>query len=207
VLDLLGLVACNELLAVDRMAADARLAPDLNRRALLYEMAAARVANYRRLVARLVELGAEPEEVASCLDLLRPYHESTAPKDWFEALTRACIGDAVTDDVLREIAGLVEEPDRQVVLDALHERRYAELAAAEIRAAVATDPVLASRLSMWARRLAGEALAQAARVGTGRPALNWLITERTGDPAGVRSLFTRLTAAHVDRMSAVGLNT
>ena len=45
VIDLLGLVAYGELLAFDRMAADARLAPDLDRRAVLSEMAAVEIIN------------------------------------------------------------------------------------------------------------------------------------------------------------------
>ena len=40
----------------------------------------------------------------------------------------------------------------------LHDTRYDEFAAAEIRAAIAADPKVANRLSMWARRLVGEAL-------------------------------------------------
>ena len=39
VVDLLGMLAYGELLAFDRMAADAQLAPDLPRRAVLSEMA------------------------------------------------------------------------------------------------------------------------------------------------------------------------
>ncbi|GAB3798002.1 hypothetical protein GCM10027605_08920 [Micromonospora zhanjiangensis] len=58
--DLLGLVAYGELLAFDRMAADARLAPDLPRRAVLSEMAAREIDCYRRLADRLTELGTPP---------------------------------------------------------------------------------------------------------------------------------------------------
>ena len=60
--DLLGLVAFGELLAFERMAGDARLAPDLRRRAALSEMAAAEIANYRRLADRLTALGVPPED-------------------------------------------------------------------------------------------------------------------------------------------------
>ena len=46
VVELLGLLAYAELLAFDRMAADARLAPDLRRRAVLSEMAAGEINGY-----------------------------------------------------------------------------------------------------------------------------------------------------------------
>ncbi len=57
---LFGLVAYGELLAFDRLAADARLAPDLGRRAALSEMAAAEIAHYRWLTDRLAGVGRHP---------------------------------------------------------------------------------------------------------------------------------------------------
>ena len=205
--DLLGMVAYGELSAFDRMAADARLAPDLRRRATLSEMAAAEIVNYRRLTDRLDELGVDPEgAMRPYVEVLQAYHDSTEPKDWLEALTKAYVGDGVADDFFHEVASLIDEPDRQLVLDVLHDSRYADFAADEIRAAIGADPKVANRLSMWARRLVGEALQQATRVAGERAALTALIVERAGDQAAVQSLFKRLTAAHTTRMSAAGLN-
>ena len=65
---------------------------------------------------------------------------------------------------------------------------------------------MAGRLSMWARRLVGEALSQATRVAGERVALTALIAENAGDQIGVQSLFKRLTAAHTARMTHAGLN-
>lgn len=206
VVDLLGLVAYGELLAFDRMAADARLAPDLRRRAELSAMAAAEMSNYRRLADRLTELGVLPDDaMAPYVEALQAYHDSTEPKDWLEAVTKAYVGDAIADDFIREIAGALAEPDRQLVLDVLHESRYADFAAGEIRAAIEADPRVANRLSMWARRLVGEGLSQAGRVAAAdRGALTALIAQSNWEDA--QRLFRRLTAAHTDRMTAVGLN-
>ncbi|RLP91718.1 ferritin-like fold-containing protein [Micromonospora sp. CV4] len=205
VADLLGLVAFGELLAFERMAGDARLAPDLSRRAALNEMAAAEIANYRRLADRLTALGVPSEDaMAPYLEPLQAYHDSTEPRDWAEVVTKAYVGDAITDDFLRGIADALDEPDRALVLDVLHDSRYAEFAAEEIRLAVAADPRVAGRLSMWARRLVGEALSQAGRVAAERAALTALIAQ--GDRVDVPGLFRRLTAAHTARMAAVGLN-
>lgn len=207
VVDLLGLVAYGELLAFDRMAADARLAPDLARRAVLSEMAAVEIINYRRLADRLTELGVAPGEAMSpFVPALRSYHDSTEPKDWLEALTKAYVGDGIADDFFREMAAFLAEPDRQLVLDVLHESRYDEFAGQEIRLAIAVDPRVANRLSMWARRLVGEGLSQAGRTASERVALTSLIVTGFDDEAGVQSLFKRLTAAHTARMAAVGLN-
>ncbi|WFF01598.1 ferritin-like fold-containing protein [Micromonospora sp. WMMD964] len=205
VADLLGLVAFGELLAFERMAGDARLAPDLRRRAALNEMAAAEIVNYRRLADRLDALGVPPEAaMAPYVQPLQAYHDSTEPRDWAEVVTKAYVGDAVTDDFIREIADVLEEPDRALVLDVLHDSRYAEFAATEIRAAVADDPRMAGRLSMWARRLVGEALSQASRVAAERAALTTLVAR--DDRVDVPGLFGRLTAAHTTRMAAAGLN-
>lgn len=205
--DLLALLAYGELQAFDQMAADARLAPNLHRRAVLSEMAAAEIVNYRRLTARLTQLGVDVEQaMGPFVAALEHYHDETGPKDWLEALAKAYVGDGIADDFYREVALCLDAPDRDLVLDVLHDSRYADFAAQEIRDAIATDPKVANRLSMWARRLVGEALSQAQRVAGERPALAVLLVSRIEDPDGVTALFRRLTTAHTARMAAVGLN-
>lgn len=207
VAELLGLIAYAELVAFDQMAADARLAPDLRRRAALSEMAAREIDGYGRLAARLNELGVDAEEaMRPYVDALSHYHDQTRPKDWLEALAKAYVGDGVADDFYREIAAYLEPQDRDLVLDVLHDSQHADFAASELRVAIAADPKAANRLSMWGRRLVGEALSQAQRVAGERVALAGLIASGGGDLSDVQALFKRLTSAHTARMSAVGLN-
>jgi hypothetical protein len=201
------MLAYGELHAFDRMAVDARLAPDLHRRAALSSMAGVEIANYARLVARLSELGVDPEEaMRPFIEPLHEYHDQTEPRDWLEALTKAYVGDGIADDFFREVAAFLGAPDRQLVLDVLHDTRYDDFACAEIQRAIEADPSVANRLSMWARRLVGEGLSQAQRVAVDHPALAMLIVEGTGDQAGVQALLKRLTTAHTARMAALGLN-
>jgi hypothetical protein len=207
VAELLGLLAYAELVAFDQMAADARLAPDLHRRAVLSEMAAREIDNYSRLADRLGELGVEAQDAMTpYVAALREYHEQTEPKDWLEALAKAYVGDGVADDFYREVAAYLDPADRDLVLEVLHDSRHADFAAAEMRAAIAADPKVANRLSMWARRLVGEALSQAQRVAGERVALAGLIASGGGDLPDIQALFKRLTTAHTARMTAVGLN-
>ena len=207
VTDLLGVLAYAELLAFDRMAADARLAPDLHRRAVLSEMAAREIDNYSRLAARLGELGVDADAAMRPFVVpLQAYHDQTEPKDWLEALTKAYVGDGIADDLYRVVAGVLDSSDRELVLDVLHDSRFTEYAAVEIRAAIAADPKVANRLSIWARRLVGEALSQAQKVAAERSRLTELIIAGTGDQSGLVALFKRLTSEHTARMTAVGLN-
>jgi hypothetical protein len=73
---------------------------------------------------------------------------------------------------------------------------------------------MAGRLALWARRLVGEALAQAHRVVAERPPLAILIagaiSERgqqsgQGEQGEIGRMFARLTDAHDQRMAALGL--
>jgi hypothetical protein len=52
---------------------------------------------------------------------------------------------------------------------------HAEFVIARVRAAIAADPQLGGRLALWARRLVGEALAQAYRVVADRRSLAALL--------------------------------
>jgi hypothetical protein len=205
VVDLLGMLAYAQLLAFDRTAMDARLAPDLTRRAMLSEMAGSEMAGFARLADRLRELGADPDQV---MGPFRPpldgYHDQTEPKDWLEALTKAYVGDGIADDFVREVARFLGPIDRDLVLDVIHDSRYADYAAAEIKSALEADPGARNRLSMWARRLVGEALRQAQRVAAERSTLAQLLAG--AEDADVAGMFARLTQAHAARMEAVGLN-
>ncbi|WP_245563559.1 ferritin-like fold-containing protein [Longispora albida] len=207
VVDLLAVLAYGELSAFDRMAEDARLAPDLTRRAALSEMAGLEIANYRRLADRLAELGADPAEaMRPFMAAIDGYHDQTEPRDWLEGLVKAYVGDSIADDFYREVAAFLDGPDRDLVLEVLHDHRYTDFVAGEIRAAVEADPKVANRLALWARRLVGEALSQAQRVAAERDALPALVMEGTEDLQAVGALFKRLTAGHAARMAAVGLN-
>src|SRR5215813_8196485 len=184
---------------------------------MLAEMAAAEIASLQRLLERLGSVTPDPyAAMAAFAGALDSYHEQTEPKDWLEALTKAYVGDGIADDFYGEIAEFLGDEDRALILDVLHSDRYAAFAAEEIRAAIAADPAVANRLSMWARRLVGEAMSQAVRVAEERPALAVLVAtqapataRKDGDldsGAGVAAMFKRIMAAHTARMATAGLN-
>ena len=207
VVELLGALAYAELTAFDRLAEDARLAPTLGGRAALARMAAAEIAHHGRLTDRLAELGVDPQAAMSpFVSALDAFHEGTRPSNWLEGLVKAYVGDGLASDFYREIAGFLPEPDRALVLDVLADTGHADFAVREVRAAIASDRRLAGRLSLWGRRLVGEAISRSQAVIAEHDHLGTLIVEGTGDLAGVGRLIERITAAHTDRMKALGLN-
>jgi len=204
VIDLLGLLALGELLAFERMVYDARLAPDLGRRAALSEAAVGEIRNYRLLADRLNELGADPgEAMAPFKEAFRSFDASTSPRDWLEALVKVYLGDAVADDFFRVVSAGLDDKDRVLIETVLAETGASDLAAAEIRAAVEADPAVTGRLSLWARRLVGEGINRAQGVAAANERLIGIIV---GDGGTLDALLRRLTRVHQDRMKSVGLN-
>ena len=207
VVDLLGALAYAELTAFDRLAEDARLAPTLTGRAALAKMAAAEIGHHCRLVERLEQLGADPSRaMAPFVPALDAFHESTRPSTWLEGLVKAYVGDGLATDFYREIAAFLPGTDRALVLEVLADTGHADFAVREVRAALQADRKLSGRLSLWGRRLVGEAMSQSQAVIAENDRLAELIIGGTGDLAGVGQLLQRITTAHGDRMRALGLN-
>ncbi len=207
VVDLLGVLSYAELTAFDRLAEDARLAPTLAGRAALARMAAAEIGHHGRLTARLTELGADPTAAMSpFVPALDAFHESTRPRTWLEGLVKAYVGDGLAADFYREIATFLPEAQRDLVMEVLADTGHADFAVREVRAAIASDRRLAGRLSLWGRRLVGEAMSRSQAVIAEHDSLAELIVEGTGDLAGVGRLIERITAAHTERMRTLGLN-
>ena len=207
VVDLLGALAYAELTAFDRLAQDARLAPTLTGRAALARMAAAEIAHHVRITDRLVEFGVDPADaMAPFVAALDAFHDNTRPRTWLEGLVKAYVGDGLAASFYREIAAFLPAPDRMLVEDVLADTGHADFAVGEVRAALSANRKLVGRLSLWARRLVGEAISQAMAVIAEREQLANLILAGTGDVSGISRLAERITAGHADRMGALGLN-
>jgi hypothetical protein len=204
--DLLGGLAYGELSAFDRLASDARMAPTLQGRAEMSAMAAFELGHYQRLADRLAGLGAEP--AAAMQPFVAPlerYHSLTTPSTWLEGVVKAYVGDGMAADFYREVAVFVDAPTRELIELVLTDGGRAEFAISEVRGALEVDPSVAGRLSLWARRLVGEAISQTQHVLADRDELMTLFVTGVGDLAGIARLITRITERHEARMLTLGL--
>ncbi|WP_026127291.1 ferritin-like fold-containing protein [Nocardiopsis lucentensis] len=215
VIDLLGLLAYAELGSFFRLADDAGLAPTLRAKGQLAALAATEQAHYQALRDRLEELGADPEEaMAPFVAPLDAWQERTEPQSWLESLVKTYVGDGIAGDFYARVAGLADDETRVLVEGVLAETGRAEFVAETVRGALGEDPKLSGRLSLWARRLVGEALSQAQAVAVQRPELAKLLaggdrgsepSSGVGDLAAVSRMFASLTEGHSGRLRAMGL--
>jgi hypothetical protein len=207
VVDLLGVLAYGELIAFERLADDAGLAPTVADKAALGEMAVAEFGHFVKLRDRLSALGVDPwQAMTPFIVPLDAFHDSTAAGDWLAGLVKAYVGDGFASDFYREVIEFVDDEEtKRIVLDVLADTGHAAFAVEHVRAAITSDPSVAGRLALWARRLVGEALVQAQRIAVDRDALARLIVGGTGDLAEVGALLARLTQRHTERMTSLGL--
>lgn len=207
VVDLLGLLGAGEYLAFERLISEASLAPTLAQRMRVAEIALGELGHHRLIRARLVELGADAEAAMDAfLVPLERYHRMTAPSDWLESLVKAYVGDSIAIDFYREIGSVLDEATAEVILEVCSELGKTRVVVDEVRAAIEADPRRAGRLALWGRRLLGEMLSQAQSVAAEHDALADLImSESITDRIDLVDLLTRLTSAHVARMTALGL--
>jgi tRNA-(MS[2]IO[6]A)-hydroxylase (MiaE)-like len=207
IVGLYGLLAYAELVAFFRLSDDGKLAPTLAGKAALAGMAVAEYSHFDRIRAELERLGADPgQAMAPFTGPLDAFHARTVPSDWLEGLVKAYVGDGMATDFYRATAEILDPGPRALVLEVLADTGHAQFAVDHVRAAIATDPKVAGRLALWARRLVGEALSQAQRVIAEHPPLADLLVGAGESQLGeMGRMLAQLADAHAHRMSALGL--
>jgi hypothetical protein len=211
VTDLLGALAYGELRAFTQLARDSEYAPRLRHKAELARLAAAELKHFSALAQRLESLGVEPETAMEpFVAAIDAFHDRTRSSNWLEGLVKAYVGEGIAQDFYREIANYVDADTRALVHEVLEDTGQADFIVSVVRDAIAEDERIAGRLALWGRRLVGEAITQAQRVGVERDALSSLLVGSPGragaDLAELGRMFVRLTDEHTRRMERLGLS-
>ncbi|PJI94754.1 ferritin-like fold-containing protein [Luteimicrobium subarcticum] len=193
--ELLALVAVFELDDVGRFGRDAAEAFDAVPRLALARRAAAAMARCEATLAHLVELGGDPAPAMRDYEgVFDVFDARTEPGGWEEDVLREHLGRSIAEDFCALCSASLDDGTRSVVGAVRHDPASADA----VRDAAARDTVLAARLSLWGRRVAGEALVLVQELLADHPALGRL----AGDRAEVSRV---LTENHASRMRDLGL--
>jgi hypothetical protein len=210
VIDLLGAITYGEISAFERLAADAKMAPTLEDKLALGNMAVVEFGHIEPLMARISALGGEP--LVAMGPFVKPFdvfHAATAPNDWLEGLIKAYVGDGLAADFYVEVAAYLDGGTRQLIVESLGDAGHVDFVVDRVRRGIEADHRVGGRLALWGRRLMGEALSQAQRVAAERDSLAGLLAggvDRPGmDLAALTRMFSRLTENHAKRMEQLGL--
>ncbi|MBT2586006.1 ferritin-like fold-containing protein [Arthrobacter sp. ISL-95] len=205
--ELLGAMAYGELSAFGRLSLDSRDAPTLHDRSVLAKIAVGAYGNFALLSDRLWEIGVDPEH--AMLPFQRSFdhfHERTKPGDWFESVMKAYVIDTVSSDFYRAVSMFLDATTQHFVERVASPDQATEVLRVLLRRALADDPRLASRLALWGRRLVGEALTQAQRVGMEHHLLGPTLKNNGDARAAVKTLTAELAKKHARRMTSLGLS-
>ncbi|MDF0528917.1 ferritin-like fold-containing protein [Tsukamurella sp. 8F] len=203
---LFAVLASGEILAFERLAKEADLAPDRRGRIAFASMAAAEMAHFETLQAELERRGLDVIAVTEpYMEVLTRYHARTTPRNWYEALVKAYIGDGLAADFYTQILPALPAASSSVVEDTLSGTGHSEFVVPQVRSAVVANPALRSPLTLWGRRLLSEAIVQAQEVLATRDELAAMLFESSGEMASIAEFFDTAQEHHARRMAALGL--
>jgi len=138
----------------------------------------------------------------------------TQPENWWEGLLRSLVSHGVSRDLIRLLARGLPPAQARIVLSILADDDEDYRVGLElVRDAVSADPRLGARLSLWGRRVVGEAFSVGMDLLKKWPELGLLLIKATDDAgpgtlnlkAATAAGIAELSAAHKARMEQMGL--
>ena len=185
----------------------------------------------QRLLRRALHIGEQEVALAelgkrhfglSAGELMRPFDgvfdsflTRTQPKNWFEGLLRPVVTHGVSRDLIRIMARGLPPAEAKVVHSILADDGADDTVGPQlIRSAISADPVLGARLSLWGRRVVGEAFGMGTDLLRKNPELGKLLIRAMDDAApgqlnlnaAQAAAIAELSADHQKRMELMGLS-
>jgi hypothetical protein len=202
VAEILAALAYGERCAARRAAEAIRFAPDPRAMKEQQHVADRERENSELIEARLRELGEE-----SMAQSFAPYYdaffEHTEPAGWIEAQAFHYVGDALVSDFVDVLIPVVDRISGEIIRRSLGERQAQEqFALDELTRAMEEDPSSRERIRVYAQRIVGEAVTQAARAIEATEGLRGLLG---GSDAGKR-LVLQILDGHRVRLDRLGID-
>ncbi|HEX9236955.1 MAG TPA: ferritin-like fold-containing protein [Actinomycetota bacterium] len=202
VAEILAALAYGERCAARRAARAVDLAPDPRARKEQQDVADRERQNTELIDARLRELGEESMALR-----FAPYYdaffEHTEPEGWVEAQTFHYVGDALVSDFADVLIPVVDRVSGEIIRRTLGERQVQEtFALDELTKAMEREPQVRERIRVYAQRIVGEAVTQAARAIEDTEGLRGLLG---GSEAGKR-LVLQILDGHRVRLDRLGID-
>lgn len=203
---LFAVLLAGEYAAFYRLIEESAMAPDVPSGIAIARMAASEIAHFEKLSEQVTRRGLDPaESVVRYRNVFDQYHEATTPQTWLEVLVKAYVGDGLAADFYVELAEMLPPAAHDVISEVMAETGNSQFARDQVRKAIAADPALRSPLTLWGRRLLGEAVTHAQWVLAAEEGVMDLLFSATSSLSGVADFFDSMTARHAERMSDMDL--
>lgn len=219
-IDLLVLLAYSEQTAFLRLADDAVTAVTADQKLDHTFLAGKAFSRFDRICGRIAALGGDPKALLIAINgAFDDYEARTPAQKWHERILKGYVGREVANDFCRLAMRSLDTDTTGFIDEILSETEASDAEITIIGQACQEDPILASRLALWSRRLMGELLNQIQELVLSVPALERLViagadqagtditvgTEEESKRLKISWIFSQLTAEHARRMDRLGL--
>jgi hypothetical protein len=200
----LALAAAISQTAFCHHARDAAASDRVAIRVTMADIAAAEQETCRVARRRLSHLGVDPlAEMVPYLRELSGFDCGSATDQWWERVLGTYLAHGIASQTKRELAANLDTSARGTVEDVLGDCAGADYLQALLVSATRGDSRRTARLSLWGRRVAGDALGMIAGMVARLAPLGELLRLDADD--GAARLHAELSASHSRRMEGLGL--
>ncbi|MFC7581271.1 ferritin-like fold-containing protein [Schaalia naturae] len=195
--EIVGLIAYSALAAMTRLAKDGDQAPSIGTHIEHARMSARAFEIFGQLEVWAEHRGLDlPTAAGGYSGLFDDLDARTRPTTWWERSVKTYVTVGAFSDMLLQVSELHDLFDDD---SGPWDLGQGEWVRANLAPRTEKDPQLAARLSLWARRVAGEALGLVRSTLFTHPEL------ATNDPDTVDAIVAWVTKRHRERMAGIGL--
>ncbi|MFT4088092.1 MAG: ferritin-like fold-containing protein [Gordonia sp. (in: high G+C Gram-positive bacteria)] len=195
-----------EFAASYRLIDESSMAPTTADRVAIARLVAVDMANFESLAAHVSAAGVPLDEaIDRHIKVFNDFHHGTSPRTWLEVLVKIYIGDGLVSDFFSEVAAVLPDDAREALAAITTDSAAIDFARERVREAVDADPAVASPLTLWGRRLLGEAITHMQWVLAEDEDVTDLLFSGSASLAKAAEFFGAIAERHAQRMADLGL--